>query len=316
MSAESGNAVPCVVFAFNRPNKLQRVLAALREQGVPKLYVFVDGPRDERDVAAVNECRKIAKAIDWVHKETVFYEKNRQFEGMPDDWASVLERHRAAAILEDDCLPMPGFYSFMCRALDHYEPEARVFAIGGYQYLPSRFFRHDTHSMMSTWRFTGWGWATWRDRWQALDPYRLRFAELFDGLGAVPGLAGPDLRDSACLVKQGQVAAWDIQVAIAMLRLRQVMLLPTKGLVRNIGLEQGTHGRAGWSWFHNVNVERGEGIESLIWLKDVAPRPRYVEALNKHVRCIRSPTVIRRIWRKLVRSQVGTILSAGSHEKL
>ncbi len=43
MPSDAG-IVPCVVFAYKRPNKMERILAALQTQDIDRLIVFVDGP--------------------------------------------------------------------------------------------------------------------------------------------------------------------------------------------------------------------------------------------------------------------------------
>ena len=65
---------------------------------------------------------------------------------------------------------LPGFYEFMRRSLQHYAPEKCVFSIGAYQHLPPEFFKGYAYSLVSGARFIGWGWATWRDRWQEAWP--------------------------------------------------------------------------------------------------------------------------------------------------
>ena len=83
-----------------------------------------------------------------------------------------------------------------------------------------------------------------RNRWQALLPDVKRYADLFDGLRCVPDIAGADLPEMARAMALGRIAeSWDVKVAISCLNRRQVHLLATHGLVRNIGLDRsGVHG--------------------------------------------------------------------------
>ena len=71
------NIVPCVVFAFDRPDKLERVLSALKTQDIDRLIVFVDGPRDDADVELVERSSTIGNDVDWVDKELYFEGQNR-----------------------------------------------------------------------------------------------------------------------------------------------------------------------------------------------------------------------------------------------
>ena len=83
------NVIPCAVFAFNRPDKLERVLAALKTQDIDRLIVFVDGPRDDADIELVEQCRAIARGVDWVDKELHFGEQNRGLPGLSDNVSTV-----------------------------------------------------------------------------------------------------------------------------------------------------------------------------------------------------------------------------------
>jgi len=293
------NTVPCVVFAFNRPDKLQRVLSALRTQDIDRLIVFVDGPRDDVDVDLVEQCRAIARGVDWVDKELHFGEQNRGLPGLSDTVSTVMNVYKAAVFVEDDCLPMPGFYSFMRRALSHYEPEKKVLSIGGYQPIPQEYFKNYPYSLVSCARFLCWGWATWQDRWELITPYLSRYWELFDGLTNVPDVAGHDLAGMARACAEGRSKTWDVQVAISMLWLEKVQLLPTRGLVRNIGVGSGTHGgggrRAQRRQHRNVYEH---SLEEIVWLENVEMNGDYAERLKQFVKGP-DQTPWRKFWHRI-----------------
>src|SRR5512139_1479988 len=90
---------PVVVFAFNRPNKLRRVLAALKAEGLPRLVVYVDGPRGEADRPGVLACRALAERVDWADTELHFDEKNRGSWTQAHMVCKVMERYPAAIFL-------------------------------------------------------------------------------------------------------------------------------------------------------------------------------------------------------------------------
>ncbi len=292
------NILPCVIFAFNRPNKLKRVLEALRTQDIDCLIVFVDGPRDDADVELVERCRTIAREVDWVSKELHFSKQNRGLPGLSDNISMVLNVYKSAIFIEDDCLPLPGFYSFMRQALFRYQAEKKVFSIGGYQPLLHKHFKDYPYSLVSVWRFLCWGWATWQDRWKLVSPYLSEYWKLFDGLENVPDVAGDDLPVMAKACAQGRERTWAVQVAISTLWLKMVHLLPTRGLIRNIGLESGVHGRGNLSHIHNANLYNGDLSESIVWLDEVEPTSYYIK---KFVNRLNRFPNYRIIYRKLLR---------------
>jgi len=280
------HTVPCVVFAFNRPDKLKRILDALRIQEIDRLIIFVDGPRDKSDIELVERCRAIAKNIDWVDKEFHFGEQNHGLPGLTDNISKVMNEYKSAIFVEDDCLPMPGFYYFMRRTLSYYEQEKRVFSIGGYQPIEYKYFKNYPYSIVSSARFLCWGWATWQDRWEMITPYLSRYWELYDGLSNVPDIAGHDLSKMAQDCAEGRLESWAIKIAISTLWLDRIHLLPTRGLVRNIGHDgSGTHGAV---LEHNKSLPKKNiyehSLDKIVWLENLEVNKDYAEKLKQFVR--------------------------------
>lgn len=57
--------VTCIVFGFNGPDKLFQVFNALKDQGIPELYVNFDGSRNEEDRLAISKGINFAENIRW-----------------------------------------------------------------------------------------------------------------------------------------------------------------------------------------------------------------------------------------------------------
>lgn len=293
---------PVVVFTYNRPAKLRRVLAALRNQGLPRLLVFVDGPRSDEDERNVKACQMLAQNVDWTETEVYCSEVNQGPGGFLAHISFVLNRYPAAVFLEDDCLPVAGFYEFMRQALMHYQDQKRVFSIGGYQHLPAEFFRGYPYTLVCGARFIGWGWATWRDRWREAWPFIQDYPSLFDHLAQVPEIAGRDVPILARQMAAGKaIDNWDLRVTLAALWLRKVHLLPVRGLVRNIGLDlSGLHRsltnvlRA--LLLHNRNVGSCAPQE-IIWPDDVTPNCDYITGLRDFVTRAQGINLRRKIQR-------------------
>jgi hypothetical protein len=279
---------PLVLFAFNRPHKFRRVLAALQDQGVPRLLILVDGPRSQADWRGVQACQELARGVSWARTDLFFSPQNHGLAGLSQNISRVLESHPAAIFLEDDCLPVPGFYDFMRRALAHYAGERRVFSIGGYQYPPPSFFRGYPYSLVSGVRFSCWGWATWADRWQEARPFIEDPDALFEKLSPLPEIAGLDLPLAVRLVQAGRaVHSWDLPVALAALWLKKVHLSPVEGIVRNIGFDpSGVHRsltnllRA--LFLYNRNVAR-RAPQEIAWPDDIRPDCNYIAGMRDFV---------------------------------
>jgi len=266
---------PCAIFAYNRPEKFKQVLRALRSQPVEKLIIFIDGPRDDKDIFGVEKCRRIANKVDWTKTELHFADENKGLISLLENIDTVFRENAAAIFLEDDCLPMPSFCNFMHKALRYYENDKQVFSIAGYQPLHPDKFRNYEPSLVSFWRFSAWGWATWQDRWLQVRPLISKFFELFDDLTQIPDIAGHDIAGMARKVRDGRTQSWGIRVAIATLYLRMAHLTPTSGLIKNIGiLGKGVHSGPHLKHsaaYHNLNLQKKSEVQPIMWLESVEP---------------------------------------------
>ncbi len=74
--------------------------------------------------AACRPARNLAQGVRWAETELSFSEENRGSWTQAHLVNQVLQRYPWAIFLEDDCLPVPGFYDFMRRALEHYAGRA------------------------------------------------------------------------------------------------------------------------------------------------------------------------------------------------
>ena len=313
------DAIPCVVFAFNRPDKLQRILEALRPQNIDRLIVFVDGPRNDREALSVEHCRAIARSVDWVDKELVLREHNRGLAGLSENMSTVMESYKSAVFLEDDCLPMPAFYDFMRQALSHYEPEKRVFSIGGYQPISEGYFKDYPYSLVSSARFWPWGWATWQDRWRAVAPLLPRCLELFGNWQKVPLTAGPDVPLLVRSCVEGRRSSrdlWDINVQVYMLSLGLVQLLPVKGLVRNIGLDSGSHFQdmpPGQETLYQRNFY-AHPLDNIVWLDNIEVDQEFAGEYHKLLSSSPSPSLVqtlKSLMRQLAQRRFGQLTRSG-----
>lgn len=160
--------VPVLVLFFNRPEPLAAVFEQIRAARPSKLFLYQDGPREEKDMAGILACRQIVAQVDWeceIHQ--LCQEKNYgcdPSEYMSQKWAfSMVDK---CIVLEDDDIPSLSFFPFCKELLDKYENDERVSMITGTNYdevtreMPYDYFFATTFSIS--------GWASWRrviDRW-------------------------------------------------------------------------------------------------------------------------------------------------------
>jgi len=176
--------VAVLLLFFTRTDTFQQVFNEVRKARPSRLFLYQDGPRDERDLAGIEACRQIVsdEHIDWkceVHRN--YLEKNQGCDPSgfrSHQWAFSLADK--VIVLEDDVVPSQSFFPFCKEMLDRYEHDERIAMIAGFNTdeitpdVPDDYFFTSFQSI--------WGWASWRrvaQRWEAdysfmRDEYNMR----------------------------------------------------------------------------------------------------------------------------------------------
>jgi len=256
MIGRENTEVPVLLLIFNRPDTVEKVMAALREIKPKHLYVAADGPRAAKPEEKIKTeaARKMAIAVDWpCEVKTLFREDNlgcRLAVSGAIDW--FFDNVEEGIILEDDCVPDPGYFQFAHELLARYREDERVMSIGashfhGVAHQPpySYFFSRNSHC---------WGWASWRRAWRMYD----REMSLWPALRETDWLLGigngsrPFQRywtgvfDSA---HAGKVDSWAYRWTFSCWAQSGLSILPAKNLVRNIGFDNdATHTTGANKW--------------------------------------------------------------------
>ena len=164
---------PVALFVYNRADNTRATLRALLNNTLAAqtdLYVFSDGGKDEKSWAEVNAVRAVLHEVEEevacthsllsmtiVERPVNFYLERNIIEGI----AAVLAKHETIIVLEDDIVTAPYFLQFMNDAFSLYRDDPRVMHVSGFTRI------EDPHSSSYFTPFmAGWGWGTWRDRWQ------------------------------------------------------------------------------------------------------------------------------------------------------
>ena len=245
---------PVALFVYNRADNTRKTLDHLLANTLAKdtdLYVFSDGGKDPQSWAKVNEVRTMLhqfkaqaeqegslKSVTLVERpENIYLERN-----ITEGIAQVFETHDRIIVLEDDICTSPYYLQYMNQAFDLYADVPKVMHVAGFTNLaPLR----GTGGFYFTPHMSGWGWGTWRDRWQQHFVHYKTREEALEGMtaedqnaiqygGVFPCLKSLDKRP----------IPWDICWEIAIYKAGGLCLTPGHTLVRNIGLHSGTHFRA------------------------------------------------------------------------
>lgn len=239
---------PVAVFAFNRPDAFRNTISALLRNPEAKdtdLYVFVDGPRNEKDAALVAKTREAASGVSGFRSVRHFFsEKNKGLApSIIEGVSRILDGSRTVIVLEDDLLVQPGFLCFMNAGLNRYADDPRVFSVCGYTNrirIPADY-PFDAHCCP---RSSSWGWATWRDRWERVD-WAPSSEELRKNWIAFNHWGGSDCSKMLRDCQKGKHSSWAIRFCFAEFLAGGVSVFPNRSLVDNsAGFDgRGTHCR-------------------------------------------------------------------------
>ena len=243
---------PVALFVYNRADNTRKTIEHLLANTLAKdteLYVFSDGGKDEASWKKVNEVRqylhrlkeeneqtKALKHITIIERPENIYLERNIIEGI----AQVFENHDRIIVLEDDICTSPYYLQYMNEAFDLYRDIPQVMHVAGFTNLSL-----NTPHFYFTPHMSGWGWGTWRDRWQRHFVHYKTREEALQGM----------TEDDQSAIQYGGVfpclkslakspIPWDICWEIAIYKAHGLCLTPARTLVRNIGLKNGTHFRA------------------------------------------------------------------------
>lgn len=242
-----------VLFVYNRPLHTRRTIEALkRNKGADEsiLHVFADGAKDgasKETMDKIHEVRDIISHIDGFAEVLLHLSETNKgcARSVREGITEVVGQYGRAIIVEDDIETSPMFLSFMNQALDTYESNKRIWAIGGMNVdikLPEKYT--SMHDLYLVRRTCSWGWATWADRWKDIDWDVQDADRFFSSPKAMKRFDRGGEGMSQMLRDQlnGKIDAWDIVWDYHIFKHNGYCLRPVKSFTRNIGMDgSGTH---------------------------------------------------------------------------
>ncbi len=239
---------PILLLAYNRPALMERVFEAIRKQQPTKLYVALDGINilESEDDERCEAVKAIIKTVDWDCKVKVLYRQQHLGCKLAVSGAIswFFEQEEEGMILEDDCLPHPGFFKYCSELLEYYRDNEKVWMISGTnqmgEYQPEQSYHFVRLGSV-------WGWATWKRAWQHYDvemrgwpENKETWSELFKNERLIA-----QRTQASEKAYRGEIDTWDYQWAYAMAKHDTYAIMPSVNLVENIGFGEGaTHTNA------------------------------------------------------------------------
>ncbi len=242
------NPIPVVLFAYARPVHLARVLACLRENRVPSLYVFADGAKDEADAAAVAETRALVRSIDWCEARIVEREKNLGLgRNVLAGVTEVAAKHESFIVWEDDLVGVAGTYAWLVAALRSYAGDDRVMSVTAWTH-PRITPAGVGNGPYADARAESWVWGAWARSWRGLNAGdALEKMRATEARGLPAAAYGADL--PAMARNEARRNLWAVRWIYHHLANGGLCLRPPWSMVEHIGFDaQATNAGAALGW--------------------------------------------------------------------
>lgn len=158
---------PIIIFTYNRIQNLKKLISSLSknpECKSSKAYIFLDGPKTQKDKIKSDEIFMYLKNIKVFCSLKIFYRKKNlgSAKNILDGINYVSNQETKFVVLEEDLIVSNDFLYFCNKMLNLYKNKKNIWHINCWVFdnLKSndKFF-FSTH-------MSCWGWATWSDRWK------------------------------------------------------------------------------------------------------------------------------------------------------
>lgn len=246
----TGCRTPVVIFAFNRPDKLRRLLSLVALAQPAALFAVVDGARPDHpdDASRRHEVLRLLDHVPWPCdirrniSDTNLGCDARITSGL--DW--VFAQVEQAIVLEDDLIPHPEFFGWCSRLLDRYHSQASIHCVSGRNDLVRWGDGRTDHVLVH--RGSNLGFGTWQRAWRAARAVGLPGPDTQIAGLLTDGLIDPQVaghfewlrRLSASGFEHGWDTKWELQRAL----LGGLSAVSTVNLVAHGGFdEDATHAR-------------------------------------------------------------------------
>lgn len=230
---------PLLLFCYNRPFHLTQVIEKILLEDVDQIYIFSDGPRGNSDVRRVSQVREILIKNKTKNMQLFIAESNMGLrKSVTEGIARACLDHDRFVVLEDDCLPLPGFWPYMCQALAYYDGHPDISCVSAFSHPITKLTAQIDADTFFWPRFWSWGWGGWRRVWQSL--YSTDVESCLSRLnhdGYKLEDFGADVPDAIAALRAGKLDSWAIPWFLNTVSRGMFTLYPVRTLVRNIGLD-------------------------------------------------------------------------------
>ena len=280
---------PIVLFVYNRADHFARTYDALvkcPEAKESELFIFSDGPKNQKSSKGVEEVRVFANSIknncDFKSLTITESPVNKGLaESVISGVTEIINKYGKVIVIEDDSVVSLHFLSFMNKSLDYYETNKKIGSIAGY--TPMLDFPVDCkNDVFAAYRSCSCAWATWKDRWKGVDWELKNIKDFYNSPKLIRRLNSNGSDRFMRLYRQtkGNGSSWSVRFGAYLVRNNLLTVYPRCSYITNIGCdESGVHSKSEDN--EKMRVDLSKAIEEPV-LKDVDIDKRIQKILKKH----------------------------------
>ena len=224
--------LPVLIIGFLRKSQIEKIIQVATSQGVPSIYISLDGPRSEEDDLIQNE---IIKLIEKMRRDLKIKINARRLNKNVGAGAAVIssidwffEQETQGIVLEDDLSPDPSFFTGASKFLKRADVDRKILMFSG-----TNVFGLDTEEIRLLRYPVVWGWAETRVNWavirslifsttKELSISKLKFNYFYWRVGKRRAL-------------RGMTSVWDVPLAGAMFSHGYYTAISPTNLITNEG---------------------------------------------------------------------------------
>jgi hypothetical protein len=245
-----------LILAYQRTSSLIEILQKCKENGFMRIYVSVDGPRNQ-NIATLSKSEavmEILRNFEASYSGKISYKIAAHNLGCGVsvlsgcDW--LYSQEEFGIIIEDDCIPSDDFFKFVLDNLALIDISTEYAVLGGTQ-----FYRQDRPgSIIYKVKYPiFWGWATTRKQWELS---RTQLDSLLNG-GSLAFKGHSFLEKvywtAGCRrILEGYVDTWDTLLTSIFINENRSALVPSQSLIQNVGNDEVATHTSGGTTLHNL----------------------------------------------------------------
>ena len=206
------NDLPVLILGYNRLDKFTRCIKTVQKQGIKKVYVSIDGPKNNYDYEIqkriIDFCSNNNLGIDIKIKNL---KKNYGCRIAPIKgitWFFI--ENKFGVILEDDVIVSNKCMELFSYLLEEHFSNKNLMSISSF----NEFTNKEIESIYSIPVFRSWGWATWAEKWKMHLDFSKKIRNL--SIWQIYNLLPENIRliETAEIIKSSQLNlldAWDYE---------------------------------------------------------------------------------------------------------